>query len=241
MTDKDILSWQYKIIQQFKNKMTDKSKPFPCIPAIQAYTLGHLRYGFVGDPRHNKSSIELASLLKEYSQHSREYGLYTTLIIFFYTPDNLIKNSNVVDFEKLFWKQLNNLHDLDVKNWPQDIPIDPEDPKWEFSFLGEKYFMYCATPSHNIRNSRYFPCMMMAITPRWVLRKFNTNEKVSGKIKERIRKRLANYDTTEIHPSLKSYGKNDNYEWKQYFLRDDNSELPKCPFLRECVLKKDPH
>ncbi|MGM0873811.1 MAG: YqcI/YcgG family protein [Bacillota bacterium] len=227
-----LLKWQLEVVEHFKNMMTNRVSPFPCIPAIQAYSFGHLRYGFVGDPRQYKTSIELASLLKEFSKSSREYGFYTSLIIFFYTSEDLMKNDHVGEYEKLFWKQLSNLHDLDDKDWPQDIPEDPEDNKWEFSFHGEKYFMFCATPSHSQRRSRYFPCMMMAITPRWVLQRFNTNEKVSGKIKQRIRNRLENYDTTEIHHSLKSYGHNDNYEWKQYFLHDDEYELPKCPFLR---------
>ncbi|WP_367049325.1 hypothetical protein [Priestia megaterium] len=30
----------------------------------------------------------------------------------------------------------------------------------------------------------------------------------------------------------------DNYEWKQYFLRDDDTELPKCLFLRSMIDKE---
>jgi FPC/CPF motif-containing protein YcgG len=71
---------------------------------------------------------------------------------------------------------------------------------------------------------------MLAITPRWVLENFNASPTFAKKIKERIRKRLVNYDNIDIHPDLNSYGNENNYEWKQYYLRDDDTALSKCPF-----------
>ena len=49
-------------------------------------------------------------------------------------------------------------------------------------------------------------------------------------IKSLIRERLAHYDQINPHPVLNRYGQEDNYEWKQYFLRDDQTTLSKCPF-----------
>lgn len=99
--------------------------------------------------------------------------------------------------------------------------------------------MYCATPKHEERKSRHFPYMMMAITLRWVLQEFNKNEKYAKKIKEQVRKRINKYDTISIHPALNSYGNVDNHEWKQYFLRDSDTELPNCPFLRSLTDKEN--
>lgn len=99
--------------------------------------------------------------------------------------------------------------------------------------------MYCATPKHEERKSRYFPYMMMAITPRWVLQKFNETERYAKKIKDQVRERIKKYDNAPVHSVLNSYGKIDNHEWKQYFLRDDDSELPKCPFLRGLINKEN--
>ncbi|MED1939518.1 YqcI/YcgG family protein [Cytobacillus firmus] len=31
---------------------------------------------------------------------------------------------------------------------------------------------------------------------------------------------------------MNSYGADDNFEWKQYFLRDDDTAISKCPFHR---------
>ena len=236
----NFLSWQKDALNAFSDKMKDREHLFPCIPATQSFSMGHLRYGFVGHPQNDQTSLELASLLKEFTINCKDYGKYTTLIIFFDTPQDLINNSSVEDFELLFWKQLNNLNELDEMDWPTHIPKDPSDHTWEYCFHGEQYFMYCATPKHEKRNSRNFPYMMMAITPRWVLQEFNKNEKYARKIKEQIRRRIDKYDDISIHSALNSYGNADNHEWKQYFLRDnDDTGLPQCPFLKSLMEKEN--
>ncbi|TYR79739.1 YqcI/YcgG family protein [Priestia megaterium] len=237
MNECDLLEWQKNAIEAFKKRMSDKINPFPCIPATQASLLGHLRYGFVGDPRNDETSVMLAPLLKEFSLNYKDYGKNTSLIVFFDTPPSLISTGSIENFERLFWEQLCQLNRLDEREWPLTIPENPENHQWEFCFHGERYFMYCATPLHKYRNSRYFPYMMLAITPRRVLQEFNKNEKYARKIKQLIHKRLEGYDEVPIHPSLNSYGNQDNYEWKQYFLHDDETELPKCPFLRQIMLE----
>lgn len=118
-----LLPWQKDALNAFSNKMKDKEHLFPCIPA----SLGHLRYGFVGQPQYDQTSLELANLLKEFTINCRDYGKYTTLIVFFDTPQDLINNSSVEDFELLFWEQLNKLHDLDEKDWPIHISQNPSE------------------------------------------------------------------------------------------------------------------
>jgi uncharacterized protein len=225
----ELSDWQQDAISRFKDKMTSPKK-FPCIPATQAYALKQLRYGFAGIPASDSSAVELAGILKQFSLQSREFGKYTTLVVFFDTPAALVEANTVEDFELLFWKLLNQLNEIDEMKWPEHIPPDPEESEWEFCFHGEQYFMYCATPLHKNRDSRFFPYMMMAITPRWVLQEFNSNPAYAEKIQKQIRKRLELYDQIDAHPELKKYGTEDNYEWKQYFLRDDDTALSKCPF-----------
>ena len=229
-----LLSWEKQALDRFFAKMSDKEKPFPCIPATIGFSTNQLRYGFVGDPRSETTIHELASLLTSYTKHSKEIGNYTSLIIFYETPESLKKDS-AEEFEQLFWKHLNGLNTLDEYDWPEDIPTDPHDPIWEFCFNSEKYFMYCATPAHKNRKSRHFDVMMLAITPRWVLQEFNKAPSYARRIKAQVRERLAKYDTISIHPDLNTYGAEDNFEWRQYFLRDDDTSLSKCPYHR--VLK----
>jgi uncharacterized protein len=226
--------WELQALDKFSAKMSDKEKPFPCIPATIGFSLNQLRYGFVGDPRNSSTIHELADLLTSYTNVSRQVGNYTSLIIFYETPESL-KQMTVEDFEQFFWKHLIGLSALDTAEWPDDIPNNPHDPIWEFCFYGEKYFMYCATPAHQNRKSRHFDVMMLAITPRWVLQEFNKSQSYARRLKAQVRERLAKYDSISIHPDLNTYGAEDNFEWRQYFLRDDDTSLSKCPYHR--VLK----
>ncbi|MBT2642255.1 YqcI/YcgG family protein [Bacillus sp. ISL-41] len=230
----ELKDWEKQALEKFFAKMSDKEKPFPCIPATIGFSMNQLRYGFVGNPKRETTINELASLLTSYSKHSREIGKYTSLIIFYETTESM-KDVPVKEYEQIFWEHLSGLTALDETEWPEDIPQDPHNPIWEFCFNGEKYFMYCATPAHKNRKSRHFDVMMLAITPRWVLQEFNKSQEYAQRIKAQVRKRLANYDTISIHPDLNTYGAEDNFEWRQYFLRDDDSSLSKCPYHR--VLK----
>lgn len=224
--------WERAVLDAFSAKISDKHKPFPCIPATIGFSKNQLRYGFIGDPRENETIQELANLLGQFTSKSRMFGSYTSLIIFYQTPVDVRDTYTMEDYEQLFWDQLSGLTTLDSAEWPADIPQDPHNPIWEFCFHCEKYFMYCATPAHVNRKSRHFDHMMLAITPRWVLQEFNKKESFASTIKAGVRKRLANYDSVSIHPDLNSYGSEDNFEWRQYFLRDDDTSLSKCPYHR---------
>nr|WP_309246227.1 YqcI/YcgG family protein [Cytobacillus oceanisediminis] len=220
--------WQQIAFDRFQTKMTDKERPFPCIPATIGFAKNQLRYGFADDPMDPAAIRQTAVMLREFSLHSREFGSYTSLIIFYKTRDDL----SVEEYEQLFWEQLTELSEIDNAEWPNQIPKDPHDPLWEFCFNGEKYFVYCATPAHKNRQSRHFDTMMLAITPRWVLQEFMKKVPLASRIKSQVRKRLQKYDSIAIHPDLNSYGADDNFEWKQYFLRDDDTTISKCPFHR---------
>ncbi|WP_079508683.1 YqcI/YcgG family protein [Mesobacillus jeotgali] len=230
----ELLDWEKQALERFFAKMSDKEKPFPCIPATIGFSMNQLKYGFVGNPRRDTTLNELAGLLNSYTKHSREFGNFTSLIIFYETPEWMLELP-IDEFEQLFWEQLSGLSALDEFDWPADIPQDPHDSIWEFCFNGEKYFMYCATPAHKNRKSRHFDVMMLAITPRWVLQEFNKSNSYAQRIKDQVRKRLSKYDSIPIHPDLNTYGAEDNFEWRQYFLRDDDTSLSKCPYHR--VLK----
>jgi uncharacterized protein len=232
LTRAQLLKWEKEVLEKFEDKMKDKNCPFPCIPATQGFSMNHLRYGFLGDPCSDSSIDELADLLSIYSKTAIEYGKYTSLIVFFRTPIKLVETYTVEQFEQLFWKHLNGLTNVDQVQWPKQIPTDPHHPLWEFCYNGEQYFMYCATPAHKNRKSRQFDVYMLAITPRWVLTEFGKSEAFAQRIRTQVRKRLENYDSIPIHPDLNSYGNPDNFEWKQYFLHDDNTALLKCPFHR---------
>ncbi|MNY47745.1 YqcI/YcgG family protein [compost metagenome] len=109
---------------------------------------------------------------------------------------------------------------------------------WEFCYDGERYFVYCGTPAHTARQSRSFPYFMLALTPRWVLDKWNAQPQKAAAVAPQIRARLAAYDAVPAHPELKPYGAEGNLEYKQYFLRDDDASPAKCPFHRAIQKQK---
>jgi len=225
-----LLPWEMEAIEHFEHMMKKKKKPFPCIPAAQGFSLNHFCFGFVSALTNDKTIIDVAAMLKEYTFISSKQGDFTSLIIFLKSEKENGVAYTVPQYECLFWQLLNSLHVLDSSPWPKDIPKDPHHPLWEFCFENERYFVFCATPAHVYRKSRFFPFFMLAITPRWVLQRFERHHQHAAKIKQAIRKRIEKYDHLPPHPDLNQYGDKNNFEWKQYFIHDDDTTLNKCPF-----------
>ncbi|ANE45293.1 hypothetical protein SY83_01925 [Paenibacillus swuensis] len=222
--------WQQDAFTQFGAMIADPDQSYPCVPGRQGFLTDQLRFGFAGDPRSESSTEEVAELLVQYGECSRETGKYASLVIFFDTPYELRADSTVEQYEELFWSFLNRLTQLDTKPWPEHISKDPSDPTWEFCYDGHPYFSFCATPAHIIRKSRSFSYFMMAFQPRWVFEHINDSTPFGRNMKKVIRSKLQAYDGIPVHPALKWYGQEDNQEWKQYFLRDDETSPSKCPY-----------
>jgi len=221
--------WKSDAFRKFAAKMTDRNARFPCIPATQAFALHHLRYGFVSSPWQASAGQELGEIIAEYGKASRQFGDYSSLIVFFGPEQD---EKDVLAYEAKFWDLLSEVSRLDKAAWPADIPEDTEQATWEYCFEDERYFVYCATPAHRSRQSRHFPYFMLALTPRWVLERWHAHPSRASATIPLIRSRLAAYDEAPAHPELKPYGSKGNLEYKQYFLRDDDTALSGCPFHR---------
>lgn len=224
--------WQRDAYQAFVSTIADDANTYPCVPGRQGFLTNNLRFCFIGDPRCTEAAQQLAKTLQAYGKCSRDTGKFASLVVFCETPKAILENYDVEGFRQLFWSLLNHMTTFDEKAWPADIPTDPHHHKWEFCFDGEPYFAFCATPAHDTRKSRHFPCFLLAFQPRWVLDEINENTPFGRKIKNVIRQRLVKYDGIPGHPDLKWYGNEDNYEWKQYFISDDDTSPSKCPFHR---------
>lgn len=113
-----------------------------------------------------------------------------------------------------------------------NIPVNPNNSLWEFSFSGEPIFVVCNTPSQKARRSRYSKNFMITFQPRWVFDGvIGSDAPNSDKIKNEIRRRLSLFDDIQPSPDLDAYGSNDNHEWKQYFLQNTNElKTHGCPF-----------
>lgn len=226
----DLAEWRRDAFCQFGNMIADPEQKYPCIPGRQGFLTNNLRFGFAADPRSEQAIVDVMQLLKQYGGCSRETGKYASLVIFFNTPRELVNKSSVEDFEQLFWSVLNRVNAKDPSPWPDHISTDPSHPSWEFCYDGYPYFAFCSTPAHQIRKSRTTPYFLIAFQPRWVFDEINDSTPFGRNVKKLIRQKLADYDGVRAHPSLKWYGQENNQEWKQYYLRDDETVPSKCPF-----------
>ena len=149
--------WQREAIVKLTEKMTDRSAKFPCIPAVQGHALNHFRYGFINRGESQEAAGQLAALLHEFGLGSRGFGPYTSLIVWIHTEHGMDNLEGVEYYERLFWQLLSRTTEYDTEPWPADLPEEPDDHLWEFCYAGEPYFVYCGTPAHELRQSRYFP------------------------------------------------------------------------------------
>ncbi|OEH94452.1 YqcI/YcgG family protein [Bacillus solimangrovi] len=227
----DFKPWQQQAYKHLCTMFCNEENPYPCVPGKQSFSDDTLRFSFIDDPREDESITQLAKLLQYYGEISRDTGKYASFAALFDTRAVMKEGANIETFRALLWSILSRLHRLDEQPWPTNIPKDPHDQAWEFCYEGEPYFAFCATPAHSKRKSRYFPYLLIAFQPRWVFDEINGSTSLGRKLKMAIRKRLVNYDKMKPHPDLMWYGEKENYEWKQYFLSDDDSSAAQCPFM----------
>lgn len=226
----DLPDWQQDAFRQFGSMIADADNKYPCIPGRHGFLTNNLRFGFANDPRDEQAISEVSQLLKEYGGCARDTGKYASLVIFFKTPEEMLNDFRVDDYEQLFWSVLSRVSAKDETPWPEAISTDPSHHSWEFCYDGQPYFAFCSTPSHEARKSRMSPHFLIAFQPRFVFEEINDSTPFGRNMKKLIRQKLVEYDGIPAHPSLKWYGQEDNHEWKQYFLRDDESVPSKCPF-----------
>jgi uncharacterized protein len=133
--------------------------------------------------------------------------------------------------DRVFWQVLQYLHDHDPEPWPAAYPMSPRDPAWEFCFNGEAMFVFAAAPTHLARASRNLgEHLVMLFQPRSVFLDIAAGTPAGIVARSRIRDRLRTWDLAAPHPSMGEYGDPSNFEWRQYFIPDDDSDLhPVCP------------
>jgi FPC/CPF motif-containing protein YcgG len=145
-------------------------------------------------------------------------------------------------YEKEFWRTLQDLHDRDEVAWPADIPTSPAHPSWEFSFGGVPMFAFSAAPTHDRRRSRNLgDGLVVLFQPRTVFADVMGGTPGGIKARRTIRRRLAEWDTTAAHRDLGDYGDPSNFEWRQYFIADDDTRMrERCPLRLRAAPEKGP-
>jgi FPC/CPF motif-containing protein YcgG len=156
---------------------------------------------------------------------------YATFVAIFDEP----RETDELQFENIFWRQLRRLHELDAPHfgWDPNVQSDPSDPHFSFSFGGQALYAI-GLHANSSREARRF---------RWPALVFNPHEqferlRADGKWKrmqETIRSRDLELQGS-INPMLSDFGVES--EARQYSGRavEENWRAPfktvkgKCPF-----------
>lgn len=116
------------------------NQQYPCTGARSAFNRDDYQFGLYPPLATPAAARGLAYDLYEFTREfpRRPTQFYSFIAIF----DGPVASTEV-DFERLLWRQLQQLHDIDAPffDWDPSVAQDPEDPQFCFSFGGKAYFV----------------------------------------------------------------------------------------------------
>ena len=233
----DVPDWGFACVDELVRTLLSSENPFPCTFAVAATKKSALRFGFIESAANSDFWSSLPDILNEYLRVYKDIGKDTSLVVFF-RPDD--KSVPIDEYFSRCWSVLQYLHEKDARPWPDDVPTDPGEAWWEFSFGGTPIFAVCNTPAHVQRKSRGSTGMLITFKPRWVFEGLEPHTPRGEAARRVIRNRIRRFDGMEPAPQLGGYGDDDNLEWRQYFLPDSNDqEIEGCPFHAQRTRKQN--
>jgi FPC/CPF motif-containing protein YcgG len=172
--------------------------------------------------------LRFRETLLEYLDRHPDAPGQTSLVTFFKPPEETWTEA---DYHEALWHLLQFLHVHDPEPWPEEIPTDPDDPHWEFSFGGEPMFPTCRAPFYDDRRSRYCPVgLEITFQPRALFDGITHDTEAGRRAREQIQGRLEEYDGVCPHADLGDWGVEGDREWVQYLFREDPEQSPdECP------------
>ena len=206
---------------------------FPCHFGMKAERDGLLRYTYCEN--HNFSA--LPHTLSEFLKLSRKNPSIRYALVLFVEPELNYQHLDYDYYNANFWSILSYLHEQDDKEWSNDIPLDPDDPHWEFVFNGEPIFVSGNAPFYQNRITRNLgDCLIMIFQPRRIFADISYTTPHGRKAIEVIRKKVEKIENMPYHPDLGGYEDLSKREWKQYLITDDyNPTKGTCP-MRNTLL-----
>lgn len=132
-----------------------RSDSFPCIGARSAWSRNSYFLGVFDGMCSTSTTEDLGALLSEFIRDRRAGKLrqdFSTLIAVFLQPFV----TDELQFEKLLWQQLQDLHDSDATPWSRETSSDPMADDFGFSYGGASFFLVGLHPGAS-RWSRRFP------------------------------------------------------------------------------------
>jgi FPC/CPF motif-containing protein YcgG len=204
--------------------------PFPCFFGAESVADGEPLYTAVPSMTDKDALLDLGRTLLEYLDRREDHSERASLVTFFRPPERELSEAK---YHEALWNVLQFLHVHDPVPWPEDIPTDPTDPYWEFSFGGEPIFPTCRAPFYEQRKSRYCPVgLEITFQPRALFESLNVTADTAAGQQARavIQDRREEYDGVCPHADLGDWGVEGDREWPQYLLSADESQAPdRCP------------
>jgi FPC/CPF motif-containing protein YcgG len=136
------------------------------------------------------------------------------------------KQRSTRSFERLLWRQLEALHELDREQfeWNPAVSADPEDAQFSFSFGGGAYFVVGLSPA-NKRWARRFPWPTLVFNDHFQFERLRARQQYE-RLRDAIRERDGRLHGA-LSPLLEDHGVNHS-EARQYSGRD-SGEGWVCP------------
>jgi uncharacterized protein len=160
------------------------------------------------------------------------WQLYVSFIAVFERPH--LKDE--MDWEKLLWKQLQMLHDVDQETWDPTVSSDPESPNFSYSFAGQAYFV-AGLFSGSSRLACRFGWTAIVFNAHWQfeeLRKRGIFDRIKAEIHRREtvlqgEPNPSSADFGEAPENRQCSGREVEKDWKCPFRPKTQS---RCPFAR---------
>jgi len=203
-----------------------EGSPFPCFFGAESVENGDPLYTVVPSMTDKDALLGLRDVLFEYLAVHEDHADQASLTTFFRPPERPLTER---EYHERLWHVLQFLHVHDPEPWPEEIPTDPADPYWEFSFGGEPMFPTCRAPFYDVYRSRYCPVgLEITFQPRTLFEGITADTDAGQRAREVIHDRLEDYDGVCPHADIGNYG--EDLEWPQYMLAEDETQAPdECP------------
>lgn len=178
------------------------TKGFPCVAAMAAVKRGQVSCIVADDMSCPAHDAEILQFLYRFVDRYRASGKrFNSAAVIFRGPE--IRDEWA--FDRLLWKRLNALADLDRENFAHDrrVDADPASSRFSFSIKEEAFFVIGLHPESQ-RRARTFHFPTLVFNPHQEFERLR-KEKRYEQMKNIVRKRDKLYSGS-VNPMLKEFG-----------------------------------
>ncbi|MEU7563804.1 guanitoxin biosynthesis heme-dependent pre-guanitoxin N-hydroxylase GntA [Streptomyces eurythermus] len=179
-----------------------RSDDFSCLAGKASLRKGMMSCARLGELGAEASTRELHARLQEFVRgRLTPTENFHTFVAIFTGPLGIAE----MEFEKLLWQQLADLHELDrdLYQWAPEVAADPDSSEFGFSVVGHPFFVV-GLHGRSSRVSRRFSQPALAFNSHHQFQRLKQNGTFEG-LKKRIREREMRLQNS-LNPNLADFG-----------------------------------